>query len=380
MSFVAVLASVVVGAGCVPPPVAAPQLPAGVGVRWVRDTGANSGTVDPESGYYAPSYDRYQLLDGVVTGPTPAGEVPDPFPPQFDTSPFLPAHRPDGTARFPSNGFAGEGITMTAVGEEYAMSFPSGSCTFGSRESTRSVYPSPDGTRAAVYDLSTEADSNSIYVVSLVDGGSCPFVSGELHVVIPGESGDRVQGPVVWSPASDAVVYTVADIAGGGTTTSVLHRLDATPGATSTTIGSPSGVDDQLIPLGWSVADRLLTWTVTAGPVYTLATMPVAGGAQRVIERKDVSDVLVRTFHFGYFVPGTTTIVFNSMSKIVTNPTGQQLVWPRIRRVADADGAVSAPLTGSNPPLTWHQEALAGGPPFTLIDVPDAELFERFVH
>ncbi len=73
-SLTVVSLAVALGASaCVPPPptVPAPDLPAGVGVRWLRDTG---GTIDPDEGFYSPSIDAYTLLNGSVTGP----DAPDP--------------------------------------------------------------------------------------------------------------------------------------------------------------------------------------------------------------------------------------------------------------------------------------------------------------
>jgi hypothetical protein len=85
--------------------------------------------------------------------------------------------------------------------------------------------------------------------------------------------------------------------------------------------------------------------------------------------------------YVGYFAPGSTTVVFTGSTR-VTNSTGQTYPWLRIRRIADAAGSVSAPLVNPKTPLSWHQEALdpIAGPPFALVDVPDGEVLERFVH
>src|SRR4051794_18889734 len=92
---------VAVGAAGGPQP---PALPSGIGMQWVRDLG---GSTD-EFGNYHEAYSRFTLLNGVRSGPTA-------LPPSYlPLTPLLgPAYAsfevpvfPDGTARFPWNGFA----------------------------------------------------------------------------------------------------------------------------------------------------------------------------------------------------------------------------------------------------------------------------------
>ena len=141
---VAVVAAAAVAGCTVPAPaptVPPPTLPTGVGVSWLRDVGGtNAGPPD----LYTPSYDRYVTTAGGTTGPTTG---PPPFPrlPIPIESSLLDActgcasgarQRPDGTARFPWNGYAGEGITWSETFNTldlavHQLTFPAGTCELG---------------------------------------------------------------------------------------------------------------------------------------------------------------------------------------------------------------------------------------------------------
>jgi hypothetical protein len=350
-------------------------LPAGVGVQWLRDTG---GSVDPGDGRYTPAYDRYTVVDAALSGPTSAGSTPDVLSPLFMSFQHL---LPDGTAMFPYNGFAGEGITGTAAGGVITMTFPAGSCRISLFDTDNYiVFPSPDGTKAAVHVQDSFTDFSGITIVSLVDGGECPRVVRDVYVT-PGPGGNSVAAPAVWAPDSSAVAYAIrnADTDPG---TERVVRLAAVAGATP--IDIVPATPETFVPLGWSVAGRVLVETLSQE--LNLFTVPVSGGPRRMLDRVQLAGVttpLPETVlsYLGYFVPGSTTVVFTASSR-VTNSSGQTYPWLQLRRIADADGATSAPLVSPKAALTWHQAAIdpTAGPPFTLVDVPDSEVLERFVH
>ncbi len=384
-------------AACVPPTptVPAPDLPAGVGVRWLRDTG---GTIDGDDGAYSPAPDAYTLLDGTVVGPDPVDPLTVALPPTwFDLGDWSTGSRtaPDGTARLPWNGFAGEGITLVITGpyqDNWTLEFPGGSCslgTVGQYYLIQMVSPSPDGTKVAVRSYDNDGRT-TIAVMSLADGAACPTIT---YAGYQAQSSRWAGTVLVWAPDSSALAYRIAR---GGEGTGIA-ALEASPGAVPVDVIAPTNTAGGLTPLGWSVDDRLLYTRLTledGSPVSRLVTRAVTGGPERVIDTATLPTAvpgylspltiagLHQFLHYGYFVPGTTTIVYQHGSSSVTD--GDGYTFPRfyVARKADADNAASAPIGGSVPPLTWHQEALADKffPPFNLIDVPDAEFIDRFVH
>lgn len=371
-----------VAAACVPPStpsVPPPALPAGVGVTWLRDSG---GTYDPVDGRYTPAWQAWQTFDDGTTGPAPhAGAVVPP-------NPFLLARTvPDGTARFPWNGFAGDGITMTNVADQDRVVFPGGSCSVGDTGvelSDPAVIPSPDGTKVAVLrrDISFYVALTTVAVVALVDGPTCPQVSAATYGGIvadppPDTVYEGAVGQLVWSPDSSAVVFPVSHQPGN---TRALDRLDASPSATVERILQPA--DTWVVPYGWSVADRLLFGEIdqtASGFVSRLVTTNLAGQARRTVDVATfrAAPLLPSAWaHLGYFVPGTTSIVYGDGSTTVTNGDGRRFPWFQLRIVADAPGAQSAPLAGAASPLQWHHE---GQPPDDT-DLPNVELVDRFTH
>ena len=339
-----------------PPSVPPPTLPGGVGVQWVRDVG---GTYDPVTGDYAPAYDRYSVLDGTVTGPTPVGSGPVDPPPVPN---FFGGDRPDGSAKFPYNGFAGEGITMSGTNDIFTLSFPGGNCQLYGN-AIEGVYPSPDGTMAAVFDGRPEDDGSLVAIVSLVDGVSCPGIVSEFYGYMAGV-GAVARGPIVWAPDSTAVTFSVwhdPDESDIPHTYSTLERLEAATEANPVTV-LPATTDD-ITPLGWSVADRLLVHRLplAADPgatsiTSTLATLSASGGSVRNLSSltfplASITRGIAAPFlHYGYFVPGTTSIVMNGF-QMVTNTDGLSMPWFQVQLIADATGACAGPILGSPPPL-----------------------------
>ena len=390
------------GAGCAPcpPTVPPPSLPQDVGLRWLRDVG---GTTDPSSGIYVASIDRYQTLAGSTTGPTPAAnwgvDVMNPFAAAGLANIGVPL-LPNGSAKFPWNGFAGEGITVSLVPSpaHYRVTFPSGSCDFPPTSlgySLAGAAPSPDGTMMAM----TEGDASvgfrstsSVRIVTLVPG-ACQTITAVSYTISdldPPTGSDARDPAIVWSPSSTAIIYRLDPV--GSDATSVI-RLDAVSGSAPTTVlGAADGCPSST-PFGWSVADRILlncTRRIGEPPssiVSSIESMPVAGGARQVIDSMTLGAVASQLgsnayFHYGYYVPGTTTIAFSSGSNTVTNSAGDAFPWLQVRVISDVPGAVSGPILGVAPPLGWHQERVGTSPfpPFTFVDVPNAELVERFVH
>lgn len=395
LSVVSTLAFALVALGCVPttPGVPPPDLPAGVGVRWLQDTG---GSLVGDEGTYSPSLDAFSLLGGTVTGPTPATPASITLPPTLlDLIGAISgtATAPDGTARLPWNGFAGEGISMTATDPtegDWTLHFPGGSCkmaTVGFLYQIQMVSPSPDGTKVAF--RSTDFDGGSrIEVKGLVNGAECPPITAAQYQAdspTPSTAGQVL----VWAPDSSALVYRVSR---GGTG---IEQLPAHAGSSASEVVAPSaGV---IVPMGWSVENRLLysRRTIEGGtPVWRLITWSIGGGPERVIDKASfppaypgyptplTRGALYAYLTYGYFVPGTNSIVYNDGSSTVTNSQGSTFPRYHVARRTDADGATSKAIRGTRPPLAWHQEALEDGafePPFDLIDVPNAEFVDRFV-
>ena len=397
-----VLAVALAGAGCVPEPpsVPAPTLPAGVGVRWHRDTG---GTLMGEEGYYSPSLVTSTVLDGVVTGPDPGEPGSLALPPTLLERIGLVGAgiqlAPDGSARSPWNGFAGEGITLVATDPtdgDWTLHFPGGSCrmaTVGPGYQIQMVSPSPDGTKVAFRNIDFDGGSK-VEVQRLVDGPTCPPVTSAQYSA-DSDTPTSAGNTLVWAADSSAVTFAV----GRGAGSSSVARLPASAGATADDlVGPTSGL---LVPLGWSVADRLLySRTRIEGDraVSRLITRAVSGGAERVLDTAASPVILYPEFpllsspptrgahyawlHYGYFVPGTTSIVYNDGSSSATDGDGSTFPRFHVALIADADDASAKPILGAKPPLTWHPEVRSDDfdPPYDdTIDVPNAEYLDRFV-
>lgn len=374
---------------CPPPAPPAPELPDGVGVSWLRDEyGAPN-----EYGNHVESYARHQVLDGVRTGPTPPDPSLLPFSPTVGAAYAnvpIPVF-PDGTAKFGWNGFAGEGITTTVTQaggfRNYEVTGPGGSCTFSNEVAaeyptfrTIAAIPSPDGSKLAVYTRLNDPDASTIETwlsIRSLDA-SCTQVAlatYEWSSAIDEFSGERITNPfVVWSPSSSAVLFSLEGaVPGNGAR---IMRLDATTGASPTVVldlGTSIAT-----PTGWSVDGRVLL-TYNRLPSASLpsgadviATMPVGGGALTTVDLWDLRfpGAQIAT-HYGYYVPGTTTIVYSDASRTTVNAQGTTVSWPRFRLYDDATGGWAAmPQTAS--PLVWHTNM--GGQ-----DLPNLEMLDRFV-
>lgn len=374
---------------CPPPAPPAPELPDGVGVAWVRDEyGAPN-----EFGNYVESYARYQVLDGVRTGPTPPDPTLLPLAPTVGAaySDVAVPVFPDGTARFGWNGFAGDGITtdVTIGGgfRTYQVTGSGGSCTFSHdlaaeypTPRTLAAIPSPDGTKLAVYTRVNDPDASTIDTwlsIRNLDAGctQVALVTYEWSSAFGDFSGERITNPfVVWSPTSSAVLFSLEGaVPGNGAR---VMRLDATAGSSPTVVldlGTSTAT-----PTGWSVDDRMVltynllpsgSWPAGASVV---ATTPVGGGA---LTKVDVWDLQTlgpqRESHYGYYVPGTSTVVYSDASRTVVNPQGTTVAWPRFRLYDDATGGW-APMPETALPLTWR-------PLMSGQDVPVIEMLDRFV-
>jgi hypothetical protein len=377
-------------AGCTvpgkPPSVPPPTLPAGIGVKWIRDVG---GTNDPDFGTYTPSYDRYVTTSSATTGPTPAGSVQSPLESGLFPEQGFAASYPDGTAKFPWNGFAGEGISVTIVAGEFTLSFPGGTCGLG--DQVVSIMPSPDGTKAAILDedINSFIPFITVKVVSLVNG-SCPTVSSTLYGGIISEPGpndpwEEAIGFFVWSPSSNAIVYPVDHhVNDSQPDQRALDRLDATSGATPQRVVPP--VSGLMVPTGWSVANRLLVSEieypqapVVASPT-TLFTVNADGAGRRTIDTATASLLsLGEGWDYGYYVPGTDSIVYAGQFATVTNGDGIKFPRFRVQIVADRPNATAAPLDGT-PPLVWHQVPIDENSPPTMTNAPNQDMVEGFTH
>jgi hypothetical protein len=369
---------------CVPQPTA-PALPAGTGFGWVRDVG---GTTDG-NGNYQESYSHFTLLDGVTGGPTP---VTTPFFPLVATAgpgyaSFGGPVFPDGTAKFPWNGFAGEGITTatsTSGGTTtYDVSGPGGTCRFTNVSTTyatirtSAAVPSPDGTKLAVYSRLNDADASATvtYLSVYALDATCNRLANVTYrwsSYAGSISGDMIVSSLtVWSPDSSAILFplTTATAPSG----SRLLRLGAAAGSTPTIVlDAPTSA---VLPLGWSPSGRVLvvrTSRSTSTPpvgATSLETLPIGGGHTKVFDVQTSTVPPTRAeFHVGYFVPGTSQILYSGGTRTATAPGGRVVAWPQFRIHDDGTDADAA-VPGADAPLTWHTTPSG--------DTPNGEYVER---
>ena len=363
---------------CSPPPPSptAPTIPAGIGVALLNDAG---GTNEAVFGAYTPAFQRFVTLDGVTTGPTPAG--PGPYP-SFVSDPDA---TPDGTARYPWNGFAGEGITLSTavVGGEQVdqLTFPGGECsvgtvTAGTRRSW--ITPSPDGNRVA-FLASLDNGPQSIEIRSLLPGTSCPLI---VTAPFPPAGGhDVARGPFVWRPDSTAVMYMHQHSESGESSWSV-DRLDATALSIPSTV-LDSGTD-VAYPLGWSIVNRLLVWRLhveAGGDVRTdLLTTPVGGGAQRILNSATYPSFAVSKWSFGFYIPGTTDVAMAELGgSMCTNECPYQFPLLRLTVRADVDQHLDT-VYGYLGNAGVHNEPVGNDSPPTYVVAPNSGMIERFTH
>ena len=369
-------------AGCVPPAATPPTMPAATGVGWVHDLGGSLN----EFGSYVPGYQRFSVLGGVGSGPdaVPSGYSP-PLAAVGSASFTNIGVFPDGSARFPWNGFAREGISTVsspvAGGRDHVVSGPGGSCTVSDRSNAASrslvlsVQPSPDGTKLAIVSKSWSMEGPIQTGISIISfAGPCATTASTSYSwsSYGGEfSGDQILNPVVvWAPDSSAVVYSLAGTAFYDTHR--LMRLDAVQGASPSLVFDEPG--SQVMALGWSVGGRILiargkTSTSPANFSSSLETLAVAGGPAKAFSVLS-SSVARFDAGVGFFVPGTQTVVYVGGGQTVTNVTGQKFYRPELRLfddIANGDG----PLAGADLPLLWHQQ--------DGVDVPNSVALDAFV-
>lgn len=384
------VAAMAVGTSCFPDPVthpAAPTLPTGIGFDWIRDTGGTTS----EGGTYTPGYSQLRLLDGVVEGPTPVAPSATAFGPAAARSiamyniPIFP----DGTARFPWNGFAGEGITTevstattpTGTTTTYDVTGAGGTCSFTNESTTHptrkvsAAIPSPDGTKLAVYSQYQDFDAANVTWMSIHDlDDTCALRSERSYnwSSYIDVSGERILSSMtVWAPDSSEVLYPVGWPTSGGS--SRVDRLGVNGVPTPSVVLSDS--DSTLFPLGWSPAGRVLVTRQTHGTGVTttsssIETVPVDGGAPKVIDAKTSAAPMTEfATHFGYFVPGTSQVLYTGGPR-TTTLGGSVWAWPQIRLHDDATGG-DGPVAETDAPLATH--TTFGG------EVPNVEFIERFV-
>ncbi len=365
-------------AACVPP-----AEPPWIGVEWVRDAG---GTIDPLTGGYTPDLQRWVTKGGTTTGPLPGPptlEILDMF---GALGPILP----DGTAKFPWNGFAGEGITVTPSTPgpytEYVLHHPGGSCAVAWADAdsrVQSVTPSPDGKLAAVVSsVSFGGGGQSQLEIVSLGAVDCPTVVSAQYSFLGGfepPSGYLVGSRVVWSPNSAAVAFplTAAGNPPAGTGTSIM-RLSASAGATPTPVLAPS--EGCVSPSGWSVENRLMLTCLGPAPYQSrIITIPMGGGGttNTIDSFTGTADTIGPFFHFGYYVPGTNTIVFDKNLPVV-NADGLLQAWSQVHTAYDVPFAQSTPITGSAPPLEWYPALKSDVlPDYEYTDVPRWEFVMR---
>lgn len=371
-----------------PPPPPAPTLPTGTGVAWWKDAGGTIEDVPFVGPTYQPAFERFVTLDGATTGPTPVTGF-SPFPATFwGALGFnLGAETlPDGTAMFPWNGFAGEGISAATTPLSIEVTFPGGTCSIPASTGLQigGLTPSPDGSKAAFVgrDISGPGGFTVAWVdvLSLEPGGDCPSIVRWDVDYSPSQPADHpTSGLVVWAPDSSAILYSISQ----DSPEQSIMRLDAAPAATpSTVLAATIGC---WLPLGWSIDDRVLVAcynTPTSNEIAsTLETMSITGDSRKVVDVQRSAAITASTassnlYHFGYFVPGTTTIAYSDGSQSFDTPNGSVPRF-RLKLHDDATGG-EAPLTGTDPPLSTHEEPLLSDPN-TTVSIPDLVVVESFV-
>jgi hypothetical protein len=224
-------------------------------------------------------------------------------------------------------------------------------------------------------------------IEALTPGGDCPEIVRASYTFDDAtDSGELLDNPaIVWAPDSNAVLFSLLDsTVDRDRRPQRTMRLDATPGAVPTMVlDATAGCR---LPLGWSVTNRVLFDCVrfngsgTAETFHsTLETMAVTGGPRKVIDTANGTQVTTTpfwAFHFGYFVPGTSTVVYNDGSILYPNPNGN-IPWYRVHLYDDTTGDETA-ILGTDPAVTTHLEALPDRQPTTSTNIPNAEMVERF--
>ncbi len=386
----AVLAVVgLLGAGCAPP-----AEPNWIDVQWLQDAG---GTNDPVTGAYTGDWQQYVTSNGTTTGPTAAPSssllrTPPPFLITSLAGVGSTFGLPDGTARFPWNGRAGEGISVTTVpfgsGRDWVATFPGGTCFIqrgGPGTWVLSATPSPDGSRIAVTVLNNDFGGDVLSWVEVRDltPGDCPVVTRVQYLrrAAPVSSGAIAGAAVTWSPSSQSILYDLKVAEGG----SAIVRLDAVTGSTPSFV--LAATEGCAAPLGWSYEDRILVncYVRSATGVIQqsrIVSYPLGAGVTNVIDTFTAGPGTVATvllWHYGYYAPGTNTVVFNKAVPVV-DEEGAVQPWLQVHTVYDIPFAPSTPLRGSPPPLVWHQENTADVfEPVSLTHVPNMELVERWL-
>lgn len=365
-----------------PPAVAPPSLPSTVGVAWLRDIG---GTLNGDGDAYLAEFRRWTLLNKVLSGP----DVPTTAAPPATIADMgwvnNVSSRPDGTALQPWNGFAGEGISLDPTAfaaDEWRLTFPGGSCSLGEVNAfsyITMVSPSPDGSVAAVL-WHEDGPVSHVTTYSLANSTNCSPTNSLTYGSPNGPTGNVF----VWSPDSTAVLYAVA--AGSDHR---LVRLDVDTGVTTEVVAA---TPKRLLPLGWSSAGRLLYRTSEELPDgrrrTTLLTRAITGGPTRTVDTSTGPvgwidpQAATSLWHVGYYVPGTTTIVYVDGSATTTSSDG--LTFPRfdIRLIADASNATARSIHGTPLPVSWHPLPAwdAPTPMGPTTPGPNVEFIERFVH
>ena len=274
---------------------------------------------------------------------------------------------------------------MTGGTTTYVVTGAGGSCTFSNVSAmypmprTTSAIPSPDGGKLAVFTRFADPDANSIRTTIAIHAldASRTFQQRDHHVELVRRQRQRamiVSSLTVWSPDSASILYPVnLATARDGTR---LERLAASGGSMPTTVlEDPSST---IMPLGWSSAGRALIFRLSRStgtpPVVatSLETLPIGGGHTKVI---DVHTSLVpptrSEFHVGYFLPGTSQIVYSGGPRTATAADGRTVAWPQLRIHDDTTDA-DVVVPGTDAPLAWH--------PTPAGDMPNGRFLERFIH
>ena len=76
-------------------------------------------------------------------------------------------------------------------------------------------------------------------------------------------------------------------------------------------------------------------------------------------------------FHVGYFLPGTSQVVYSGGPRTATAGDGRTVAWPQLRIHDDTTDA-DVVVPGTDAPLAWH--------PTPSGDMPNGRFLERFIH
>jgi len=237
-------------AACVPPP--EPLMPAGIGLLWAKE--------------HADFVAGGPLIETRSTGSAPFSGVEPPASTLYRRSwsagfgPYTPF-----SLVTPVNGYAGRAMTVTenntgTLNPPRSVTIQTGlnDCTFtavvnnfANVSDLPQVFPSPDGTKLAVWYSIYDSDGSSGWThwIKIADASqpNCPTTD------VPTNMSGFLVNPILWAPDSSAIAFD----AGGG---SGLDKFTLSTGISSGLITPVTGNPYQSLRIvyGWTADDRII--------------------------------------------------------------------------------------------------------------------------